>query len=57
MTSNDLQHWRFVFDERAALLEYEVRLPRAEAENIAWHYTIAKLGNPPDGLTLEACRR
>lgn len=49
--------WRFAFDERAAILEYEGNIPRLPAENRAWAMTIETHGEPPHGLTLEACRR
>lgn len=49
--------WRFAFDERAGILEYSANLPRREAEDRAWKMTIDELGEPPAGLTLEACRR
>lgn len=54
MTAED---WRSAFDERAGILEFSANLSRREAEDRAWKMTIEACGNPPLGLTLEACRR
>lgn len=49
--------WRFAFDERAGILEYDAGFVRREAEDRAWKMTIDELGEPPRGVTLEGCRR
>lgn len=50
-------YWREAFEERAGILEFSANLPRFEAETKAWAMTIEALGAPPEGLTLEGCRR
>lgn len=49
--------WREAFEERAGILEFSANLPRRQAEDRAWELTREALGEPPDWLTLEACRR
>ena len=49
--------WKSAFDERAGILEYDAGFARREAEDRAWTMTIEACGEPPSGLTLEACRR
>jgi hypothetical protein len=43
--------WRAVFEERAAILEFDLGLTRAEAERIAWkeieQMRRGKVGEPP----------
>lgn len=50
-------YWREAFEERAGILEFSANLPRRDAETRAWELTREALGEPPFGLTLEACRR
>ena len=48
MTRED---WQYLYDERAAIAEHDGRLPRAEAELVAWT-VIKELGCPPCFLRL-----
>jgi hypothetical protein len=51
------QDWRDYFDERAAILEHEAALPRAEAEAVALGHCIVKWHalNPPPDRGSHAC--
>ena len=39
------EDWQFMFDERAAILEYDEGLPRLQAEALARQWLIAQRGS------------
>jgi hypothetical protein len=45
---------RYAFDERAAIVEYEARMNRKEAERLAWCQTVCMLSFPTQW---EMCER
>jgi hypothetical protein len=48
----DAEDWQAIYDERAAIREFDAGLPRAEAERLAYADTVAELGQPLPGVQL-----